>query len=127
MSKRILLVDDSVFDVSLTLRALNACAVDHIIECAGDGADACRRLLERRYDGVILDIKMPRMDGFEFLRWMSSNNAYCAPVIVVSNSVLERDKQLASKLGALDYVEKCLDFAKFKAKIQAALHRQALC
>lgn len=116
-----------MLDVALTLQALNACVVDHIIESAADGADAYRLLSERQYDGVILDIKMPRVDGFELMRWLNRDGAHRVPVIVVSGSVLAADKFLASKLGAIDYVEKSMDFAVFKTNIQAALHRQGLC
>jgi len=127
MTSRILIVDDSVHDTTLILHALMDCHGDHVYENTGDSESAYRVLSERRFDLVVLDITLPDVDGFELMRWLNQDLAYQVPVLIVSQSALDSHKYLASKLGAVDYVEKTLDFAEFKTAIRTALKRQGLC
>lgn len=65
------------------------------------------RLRHPAPDLVLLDLKMPKMDGLDVLRWRRKNpSTHCLPVIVFSSSTLERDIQEAYQLGANSYVVK---------------------
>lgn len=57
---------------------------------------------------VLLDLKMPRMDGFEFLAWLGASEFKALPVVVLSSSPLESDIEQAKELGAREYVVKPL-------------------
>ncbi len=128
MRKKVLLVDDQVLDVALTRQALNDCSVEHEIVAAFDGFEGLIQLKSQEFDVVVLDLKMPKVDGFEVLVQMRMQPALSAtPVIVVSNSDLEIDRVRASHLGAVEYVHKALDYAEFKHNLKAALSHHGFC
>jgi len=127
MTKQILLVDDLLFDVVLTTRALEDCEIDHAIVVAGDGEVAYQLATERRFDLLLLDIKMPGVDGFELLQRLRSSSAKQVPAIILSGSALTRDQTQANALGAIEYVHKAVDYAEFKAQLKVALGRHGFC
>jgi CheY-like chemotaxis protein len=127
MNMRILLVDDSLPDVLLTGRAMEDCDVPHRIEVAGDGEEAYRLVGEYRFDLLLLDIKMPRVDGFELLQRLREHARKPLPVIVLSGSDLQTDRTRADALGAIEYVHKAMDYADFKHALKAALGRHGFC
>jgi two-component system chemotaxis response regulator CheB len=101
---RVLLVDDS---------AASRAALGHILECACgaevvgvavDGEEALRETLRLAPDLVFLDVNMPRMDGFTFLRLLMARRP--TPVVVVSAQARRADAFRALELGALDFVAK---------------------
>jgi CheY-like chemotaxis protein len=128
MVTKMLLVDDGLFDVVLTRQALHHCKVEHEIIVAGDGAEALSQLKRTRFDLVILDIKMPRVDGFEVLKQLRATPATSRiPVIVVSGSGLEEDQTRASTLGATAYVHKAMNFTDFQSDLKATLAHFGFC
>lgn len=101
---RVLLVDDSA-----TSRAhLSSILVDapgiEIVGQAGDGEDGLRQAMELRPDVIVLDLQMPRVDGFTFLRLLMPRRP--TPVVVVSSQARPSDVFRALELGALDFVAK---------------------
>jgi two-component system, chemotaxis family, protein-glutamate methylesterase/glutaminase len=101
---RVLLVDDSA-----TSRAhLSSILVDapgiEIVGQAGDGEDGLRQAMALRPDVIVLDLQMPRMDGFTFLRLLMPRRP--TPVVVVSSQARPSDVFRALELGALDFVAK---------------------
>jgi len=122
--KNILLVDDLGIDVMLTRLALQEFAFDHELVVAGDGAQAYEMLREQRFDLLLLDIKMPQVDGFELLARLRTESLGGMPVIVVSGSGLAADRERAQALGVDDYVQKAVDYSGFKRELKAALVRQ---
>jgi CheY-like chemotaxis protein len=110
----ILLAEDQDDDVFLMRRALTKAAVANPVFVACDGQDAIDYL-----DGagpyadrktyplpglLLLDLKMPRMDGFDVLTWLQSHTAFDAlPTVVLSGSGLEEDVLKAKRLGADEY------------------------
>lgn len=128
MRKKVLLVDDQPLDLALTRQALKDCSIEHEIVAASDGAEGLNQLGERRFDVVVLDLKMPKVDGFEVLAWMRTRPILSdTPVIVVSNSDLQVDRARAGALGAVEYVHKALDYAAFRDDLRAALGRHGFC
>lgn len=128
MRKKVLLVDDQLLDVTLTRQALQDCEIEHEIITACDGYEGLTQLASQQFDVVVLDLKMPKIDGFEVLETMRSQPGLSkAPVIVVSNSALEADRTRAQALGAVDYVHKSLDYLDFKNSLKDALSHHGFC
>ena len=128
MRKKVLLVDDQLLDVALTRQALNDCSIEHEIVAAFDGFEGLTQLSSDKFDVVVLDLKMPRVDGYEVLAQMRMQpRLSTTPVIVVSNSDLQVDRNRATTLGAVEYVHKSFDYAEFKDSLKAALGRHGFC
>ncbi len=123
MPKRILLAEDSAPDVELTLAALAAHHLANEVVVAHDGAEALDYLYRRgRFAGcadappvvVLLDLKMPKVDGLEVLRQMKSDPALRRiPVVILTSSREEQDVVRSYDLGVNAYVVKPVDFQKF--------------
>lgn len=122
--KNILLVDDLGIDVMLTRLALQEFAFDHQLVVAGDGAEAFDIIRQQRIDLLLLDIKMPQVDGFELLARLRKDGLDTMPVVIVSGSGLAADRSRAEALGVDDYVQKAVDYTGFKRDLRAALVRQ---
>jgi len=127
MKKNVLLVDDSLADVMLTMRAMDDCEIDHRIETASDGEEAYRLTAETSFDLLLLDIKMPRVDGLELLKRLRDRSVKRVPAIILSGSNLASDRERADALGAIEYVHKTMDYAEFKHELKAALNRHGFC
>lgn len=122
----ILLVDDNSADVKLALHALG----DHIekgkIAVVRDGQEALDLVLgeadeyaaRRSLKLILLDLKLPKIDGFEVLRELkASNKARWIPVVVLTSSNQERDLRDSYDLGANSYVQKPVDFDQYQKLI----------
>lgn len=125
--KRILLVDDLGIDVMLTRMALDEHGAPYEITVARDGEEAFAALAQGGFDLALLDIKMPRVDGFELLERLRARPPEGLAVIMLSGSGLAADRERAHALGALDYVQKAVDYASFKRELKAALQRHRFC
>ncbi|MCL6499355.1 MAG: response regulator [Firmicutes bacterium] len=122
--RRILLVEDNPDDVALTLRALRAHRVANEVVVAEDGVEALEYLFgEGRYAGrdvrdlpavVLLDLKLPRVDGLEVLRRVRADDrTRLVPVVILTSSKEEQDLLAGYSLGANSYVRKPVDFQQF--------------
>lgn len=123
MVKKALIVDDFPLDAELTCRVLQSCTEDHEIVVVSDGEEALRELnREQDFDVVLLDLKLPKVDGFEVLKEISSKPFLSdIPVIVLSSSRDDTDRMRTRMLGAGDFVEKAIDYSVFKADLTRAL------
>lgn len=120
---RILLVDDSARDTELALDALDAYHLTNEVVALRDGAEALDYLYRRgsfadRPEGqpavVLLDLKMPKVDGTEVLRQMKSDpKLKLIPVVVMTSSREEQDLLESYQLGANAYVVKPVNFHEF--------------
>jgi len=121
--KRIVLAEDNANDVELTLAALRENHVINEIVVVRDGAEALDYLYRRnrfadRVSGnpalVLLDLKMPKVDGIEVLRQVKSTPALkTIPVVVLTSSREEQDLVRTYDLGVNAYVVKPIDFHEF--------------
>ena len=101
---RILIVDDSAYSRQTLRKMLEA---DQAIEVAGisaDGIDAMAKTLRHKPDLITLDLEMPGMDGFSFLRWLMENRP--TPVIIISSYSDSKTVFKALELGAADFIAK---------------------
>jgi CheY-like chemotaxis protein len=120
--KTILIVDDSPKDVELTIASLAEKNLANEVVVAEDGVEALDYLYKRGkfceavgYPGIILlDIKMPRMDGVEVLRHIRADPKFkFIPVIMLTSSCEEKDLVESYQLGANSYVVKPVDIVQF--------------
>ncbi len=119
---KILLVEDNPDDVELTLRAFRKHNLANEIIVARDGEEALAVLFERDKEGaehravdmVLLDLKLPKVDGLEVLRQVKSNlETQTIPVVVLTSSKEENDLAESYRLGVNSYIRKPVDFVKF--------------
>ena len=101
---RVLVIDDSAFSRRTIIRMLERSPLVEVADWAPDGQEALAKALESEYDLITLDLEMPRMDGFTFLRILMTRKP--TPVIVVSGRGDDQDVFKALELGAVDFVAK---------------------
>jgi CheY-like chemotaxis protein len=121
--KVILLVEDNPDDEALMLRAFQRSKLANRIEVARDGAEALEFLLGPSARPlptlVILDLKLPKVDGLEVLRRVrGSERTRTLPVVVLTSSREEQDLVESYRLGANSYVRKPVDFVQFAEATQ---------
>ncbi|MBU2009792.1 MAG: response regulator [Chloroflexi bacterium] len=128
-NRTILLVEDNPDDVELTLRAFRKSNVANEIVVARDGAEALDYLFGTGpYAGrapsimpevVLLDLKLPRIDGLEVLRRLRADErTKLLPVVILTSSKEEKDLVNGYKFGANSYVRKPVDFDQFIKAVQ---------
>lgn len=127
-ARAILLVEDNEHDVELALGALAHANVANPVHVARDGVEALDYLHRRgRFEDrspelpvvVLLDLKMPRLDGLEVLRHVKQEPALSPlPVVMLTSSREEADLVASYRLGANAYVVKPVDFEQFAQAIR---------
>jgi two-component system response regulator len=128
----ILLVEDNPKDEALTLRALERSNIASKVVVAHDGVEAIDYLFASDADEarnalpelILLDLKLPKIDGHEVLKRIRNNErTRLLPIVILTTSVEERDRLEGYRLGANSYVRKPVDFAEFaRAVIQLGLY-----
>ena len=124
----ILLVEDNPNDVKLTLRSLERHKVTNRIHTVRDGAEALDFLFRRgayadREESapkvVLLDLKLPKVNGLEVLRQVKAEPRTAKiPIVVLTSSLEDVDVETSYKLGANSYIVKPVDFEKFSESIR---------
>ena len=115
----ILLVEDNPMDVDLTRRAFIRRKVYHPIEVARDGEEALALISGWGEQHpipllVLLDLKLPKVDGLEVLHHLKTHPRFhVIPVVVLSTSTEDRDIQIAYREGANSFIVKPVDFDQF--------------
>jgi CheY-like chemotaxis protein len=126
--KPILLAEDNPFDIEMTLKTLTECNIANPIEVVNDGVEALEFL---RYQGkyntrekikpvvVLLDLKMPRMDGIEVLEKLrKDSDLKMIPVVIFTSSKEENDLIKSYLLGVNAYVVKPIDCNQFATAVR---------
>ena len=119
----ILLVDDNTNDVELTIHALRKGNLTNHIHVARDGEEALEFFFSRSFDRlpklVLLDLKLPKVDGMEVLRRVKADpRTRTIPVVILTSSKEERDLVQGYGLGANSYIQKPVDFEQFRDTIK---------
>ena len=128
-NKVILLVEDNPDDVKLTMRALEKSKITNKVDVVSDGVEALDYLFGTgKFQGrdisvkpqlVLLDLKMPKMDGIEVLkRIRADERTKTQPVVILTTSSEDRDRIESYKLGANSYVRKPVDFNQFAEAVR---------
>lgn len=126
---QILLVEDNPNDLKLSLHALREENLSNTIQVARDGEEAldflfCRgefssRSFEHPPRLVLLDLKLPKVDGLEVLRALKGDpRTHAIPVVVLTSSREERDLVESYRLGVNAYIQKPVDFASFRQAVK---------
>ena len=116
---RILLIEDDPDHAELTLMGLKEANIRDIIYVAKDGEEALQFLfsvdgVEAKPTFVLLDLKLPKVDGLEVLRRIKADErSRSIPVVVLTFSQNERDIMMSYRLGANSYIVKPVQFEKF--------------
>ncbi len=127
--KIILMVEDNPDDVELTLRSLKKHNISNEVVLAHDGAEALDYLFATAAYAdrdtsimpavILLDLKLPKVDGLEVLRRLRADErTELLPVVILTSSKEEQDMVNGYKLGANSYVRKPVDFVQFSAAIK---------
>lgn len=125
----ILLVEDNPDDEALTLRALKKNNISNPVVVARDGAEALDwmfgtgghqgRDTSKLPAVVLLDLKLPKIDGLEVLRRMREDERFrLAPVVILTSSREEQDLIAGYRLGANSYIRKPVDFGQFMEAVR---------
>jgi two-component system response regulator len=112
----VLLVEDNPHDVKLTERAFRLSHILNELKVAKDGVEALELLEKEEHlpQIVLLDLKLPRLDGLEVLRKIrGQERTRLLPVIILTSSREEQDLIESYRLGANSYIRKPVDFDKF--------------
>jgi two-component system response regulator len=112
----ILLVEDNPDDEQLTLRSLRKAKITNSVLIARNGEEALTLLFELKPlpTVVLLDLKLPKLDGFEVLRQIRANpTTKMLPVVILTSSSEDRDIVESYDSGANSYVRKPVDFKQF--------------
>lgn len=126
--RRILLAEDNPNDVELTLEALAQHNLANEVDVVNDGAEALDYLYRRnKYEGrsngdpavVLLDLKMPKVDGLEVLKTIKSDpQLRTIPVVILTSSREETDLVRSYELGVNAFVVKPVDFTQFVESVR---------
>ena len=116
---RILLVDDEQSIQTLLTYPLRKEGYE--VVSAHDGREALDRFAESRFDLVVLDVMMPKLDGIEVCRRLRARSQ--VPIIMLTARDDEVDKVLGLEIGADDYITKPFSVREFRSRVKAALRR----
>lgn len=115
---QILVVEDEKNISTLICMALSQ--VGYKCETASDGEIAADMLEKKRYDLILLDVMLPKIDGFELIEYIKD---YDIPVIFITAKSDVKDRVKGLNLGADDYITKPFDIAELQARVEAVLRR----
>jgi two-component system, response regulator len=124
LERNILLVEDNPKDEALTLRALKKNNISNKVDVVRDGAEALEYLFGADANSrtnpstlpmlVLLDLKLPKVDGLEVLRRIRADErTQLMPVVILTTSTEDNDRLQGYRLGANSYVRKPVDFGRF--------------
>lgn len=119
MNKRVLVVDDEKLIVKGIRFSLEQDDMD--VDCAYDGEEALRLARENTYDIILLDVMLPKQDGFEVCRQIREYSD--VPIIMLTAKGDDMDKILGLEYGADDYITKPFNILEVKARIKAIMRR----
>ena len=121
MAKKVLVVDDEKLIVKGIRFSLEQDGME--VDCAYDGEEALRLAQENKFDMILLDIMLPKMDGFEVCQAIREFSNM--PIVMLTAKGDDMDKILGLEYGADDYITKPFNILEVKARIKAIMRRTA--
>ena len=121
MAKKVLVVDDEKLIVKGIRFSLEQDGME--VTCAYDGEEALHLAQENKFDMILLDIMLPKMDGFEVCQAIREFSNM--PIVMLTAKVDDMDKILGLEYGADDYITKPFNILEVKARIKAIMRRTA--
>ena len=119
MSRKVLVVDDEKLIVKGIRFSLEQDGMD--VDCAYDGEEALEMAKEKKYDIILLDLMLPKMDGFEVCQQIREFSN--VPIVMLTAKGEDMDKILGLEYGADDYITKPFNILEVKARIKAIMRR----
>ena len=119
MAKKVLVVDDEKLIVKGIRFSLEQDGME--VECAYDGEEALRLATEHAYDMILLDLMLPKMDGFEVCQRIREFSN--VPIVMLTAKGDDMDKILGLEYGADDYITKPFNILEVKARIKSIMRR----
>ena len=119
MAKKVLVVDDEKLIVKGIRFSLEQDGME--VDCAYDGEEALRMAKENNYDMVLLDVMLPKLDGFEVCQRIREFSNM--PIVMLTAKGDDMDKILGLEYGADDYITKPFNILEVKARIKAIMRR----
>lgn len=119
MAKKVLVVDDEKLIVKGIRFSLEQDGME--VECAYDGAEALELATNNQYDMILLDLMLPKMDGFEVCQRIREFSN--VPIVMLTAKGDDMDKILGLEYGADDYITKPFNILEVKARIKAIMRR----
>ena len=121
MAKKVLVVDDEKLIVKGIRFSLEQDGME--VDCAYDGEEALRMATENSYDMILLDVMLPKMDGFEVCQQIREFSNM--PIVMLTAKGDDMDKILGLEYGADDYITKPFNILEVKARIKVILRRSS--
>lgn len=122
MAKKVLVVDDEKLIVKGIRFSLEQ--DDMEVDCAYDGEEALKMAKEKAYDMILLDVMLPKMDGFEVCQQIREFSNM--PIVMLTAKGDDMDKILGLEYGADDYITKPFNILEVKARIKAIMRRTSV-
>ncbi len=122
MGKKVLVVDDEKLIVKGIRFSLEQDGME--VDCAYDGEEALQKIKDKEYDIVLLDIMLPKLNGFEVCQQVREFSA--VPIVMLTAKGEDMDKILGLEYGADDYITKPFNILEVKARIKAIMRRTML-
>ncbi len=121
MAKKVLVVDDEKLIVKGIRFSLEQDGME--VDCAYDGEEALKMATDNKYDMILLDIMLPKMDGFQVCQQIREFSQ--VPIVMLTAKGDDMDKILGLEYGADDYITKPFNILEVKARIKAIMRRTA--
>ncbi len=117
---RVLVVDDEADLIRILQFGLEA--IGYQVETASDGQEALKKAREQKPDIILLDLMLPKLDGYKVCRLLKFDERYKnIPIIILSARTQEGDQLLAMEMGANRFITKPYDFAEVLSHIETLL------
>ncbi len=117
--KKILIVEDNELNMKLFFDILTYQKYD--VDKAFDGLEAYNKIKNNNYALIILDIQLPKLNGFDLIEKLKKENASIPPVIIASACAMDSDKLRAKELGIENYITKPIDIKNFMEVVKKEL------
>ena len=121
MSRRVLVVDDEKLIVKGIRFSLEQDGME--VDCAYDGEEAVEKAKDKKYDIILLDLMLPKMDGLEVCQQIREFSN--VPIVMLTAKGEDMDKILGLEYGADDYITKPFNILEVKARIKAIMRRSS--